>query len=146
MALAGRDGGLPARAPLWHHAGMTDPTPEILVDASGLARRLKAFAAARAWGQFHSPKNLVMALSNEVGELTEIFQWLTEEQSRHVLDTPQGVAAVASELADVLFYFVRLADELGVDLNQAAQSKLAINEARYPADKVYGTNKKYDQL
>lgn len=109
-----------------------------------LRTQLRAFAAARDWQQFHSPKNLAMALSVEAAELLEHFQWLTEEQSRNL--PPERLAAVAHELADVLLYLVQLADGLGLDLLQAAQAKLAINEAKYPVDKARGKNLKYDQL
>lgn len=109
-----------------------------------LRTQLRAFAAEREWQQFHSPKNLAMALSVEAAELLEHFQWLTEEQSRNL--PPQTLAAVSHELADVLLYLVQLADGLGLDLLQAAQAKLALNEAKYPAEKARGKHLKYDQL
>lgn len=101
-----------------------------------LRRRLAEFAAARDWDQFHSPKNLAMALAGEAGELLEHFQWLTQAQSRDL--PPDKQAAVAHELADLLIYLVRLADRLGVDLLAACDEKIAINERRYPADRVRG--------
>lgn len=97
----------------------------------------RAFAAARDWEQFHTPKNLAMALAAEAGELLEQFQWLTPEQSAQ-LDASRA-AAVRAEMADVLLYLVRLADRLGVDLAQAARDKLAHNALRYPADEVRGS-------
>ena len=108
-----------------------------------LAEHLRRFAAERDWEQFHSPKNLAMALSVEVAEIAEHFQWLTEEQS-HALDGAKR-AEVEQELADALIYLVRLADQLGIDLLEAAERKLAINEAKYPADKVRGSSKKYSE-
>lgn len=105
-------------------------------DLESLRQRVRAFAEARDWFQFHSPKNLAMALAGEAGELLEHFQWLTEAQSREL--APEKRAAVALELADVLIYLVRLADELGVDLLAAAREKVAINEERYPAERVRG--------
>jgi NTP pyrophosphatase (non-canonical NTP hydrolase) len=105
-----------------------------------LRRRLRAFAAARDWEQFHSPKNLAMALIAEAGEIVEHFQWLTDEQST-ALD-PAERAAVALELADVQLYLVLLADRLGVDLAAEARRKIEINERRYPADAVRGSAKK----
>ena len=99
--------------------------------------RLRAFAAARDWEQFHSPKNLAMALIAEAGELVELFQWLTEEQSRAL--TPAQREAVAQEMADVLLYLVRLADRVDVDLLAAAARKIEINEQKYPADTVRGS-------
>jgi NTP pyrophosphatase (non-canonical NTP hydrolase) len=109
-------------------------------DLDELRRRLRSFAAARDWEQFHSPKNLAMALIAEAGEIVEHFQWLTEEQST-ALD-PAEREAVALELADVQLYLVLLADRLGVDLAAVARRKIEINERRYPADAVRGSPKK----
>jgi NTP pyrophosphatase (non-canonical NTP hydrolase) len=108
-----------------------------------LQQRLAAFAAARDWDQFHSPKNLAMALSVEAAELVEEFQWLTEEQSRR-LDTERR-ERVRLELADVFIYLLRVADKLGVDLLQAADDKIALNERKYPAERVRGDSRKYDE-
>jgi dCTP diphosphatase len=101
-----------------------------------LALRLAEFARERDWEQFHSPKNLAMALAGEVGEVLEHFQWLTESQSRNL--PPQVREAVALELADVLLYLVRLADQVGVDLAGAAIRKIELNALKYPADEVRG--------
>ncbi|HRP87590.1 MAG TPA: nucleotide pyrophosphohydrolase [Gammaproteobacteria bacterium] len=109
-----------------------------------LRRRLAAFAAARDWDQFHSPKNLAMALAAEAGELLEHFQWLSESQSE-TLDAVRR-DAVALELADVLLYLVRLADKLDIDLVAAAHRKIGLNELKYPSDKARGNARKYDQL
>jgi len=106
-----------------------------------LQRQLGEFAAARDWDQFHSPKNLSMALSVEVAELLEHFQWLTEEQSAH-LDA-ERLAKVRLEAADVFIYLLRLADKLGIDLVRAAHDKIALNEQKYPADRVRGDSRKY---
>ncbi len=105
-----------------------------------LRRRLRAFADARDWDRFHSPKNLAMALIAEAGELVEHFQWLTESASATLPDA--GRDAVALELADIQLYLVLLADRLGIDLAEAARRKIAINEERYPADAVRGSAKK----
>jgi NTP pyrophosphatase (non-canonical NTP hydrolase) len=105
-----------------------------------LRNQLREFARARDWEQFHSPKNLAMAMIVEAAELTEHFQWLTESQS-HALD-PVKREQVAQELADVFLYLVRLADRLDIDLMDAAQRKLVINAQKYPADKVRGSAKK----
>lgn len=105
-----------------------------------LKNQLRAFADARDWEQFHSPKNLAMAMIVEAAELTEHFQWLTEAQS-HALE-PEKREQVAQELADVLLYLVRLADRLDIDLMDAAQRKLVINAQKYPAAKVRGSAKK----
>lgn len=106
-----------------------------------LRDKLRAFAEARDWDQFHSPKNLSMALMVEVAELMEHFQWLTEIQSSS-LDAGKH-AAVTEELADILLYLVRLSDKLGVDLQQAALHKLEKNEGKYPAEQVRGSAKKH---
>ena len=109
-----------------------------------LSQRLKEFAQARDWGQFHSPKNLASALIVEAGELLEHFQWLTEDQSRH-LDADKK-QAVAYEMADVLLYLIQMSNELGVDLVDAAQRKVALNEQKYPVEQAKGSSKKYDAL
>lgn len=106
-----------------------------------LAAKVEKFATDRDWGQFHSPKNLSMALSVECAELLEHFQWLTEEQSRAV--PPETMAEVKTELADVLIYTIRLSQVLGVDLLAAADAKLAANAAKYPVEKSRGNAKKY---
>ena len=108
-----------------------------------LRGRLAEFAAARDWDRFHSPKNLAMALSVEAAELVEEFQWLTEEQSRAL--EPERYERVRLEAADVLIYLVRLADKLGIDLLRAADDKIAVNERKYPADRVRGDARKYTE-
>jgi len=102
-----------------------------------LRKRLAAFAEERDWNQFHSPKNLSMALIAESAELVEHFQWRTEQQSR-TLDA-DTLDAVALELADIFIYLIRLSDTLGVNLLDATDKKIAINQTRYPVDKVRGS-------
>jgi len=109
-----------------------------------LARQLEQFAQARDWQQFHSPKNLASALVVEAGELLENFQWLTEDQSRAL--PPEKLLAVRKEVADVLLYLIQLSTALQIDPVKAAIEKLALNDLKYPADKVRGTSKKYDEL
>jgi NTP pyrophosphatase (non-canonical NTP hydrolase) len=101
-----------------------------------LGERLARFARERDWEQFHSPKNLAMALAGEVGELLEHFQWLTQAQSMEL--EPDRKRQVAHELADCLLYLVRLSNRLEIDLISAAYEKIVVNERRYPADKVRG--------
>ncbi len=113
-------------------------------ELEALRDQVRDFAAARDWEQFHSPKNLAMALAGEAGELLEIFQWLTEEQSRKL--EPKARAAASEEIADVLLFLVRLADQLGVDPVAAARDKLAVNAEKYPVEKARGTSKKYNEL
>lgn len=108
-----------------------------------LQKRLAEFAAVRDWQQFHSPKNLAMALSVEAAELVEEFQWLTEGESRAL--TPERLERVRLELADVFIYLLRIADTLGVDLLAAVDDKIVLNEKKYPADRVRGDSRKYDQ-
>jgi NTP pyrophosphatase (non-canonical NTP hydrolase) len=105
-----------------------------------LAARLRQFAEARDWEQFHTPKNLAMALAGEVGELVAEFQWLTAEESRD--PDPQTLARIGAELGDVTTYLVRLADVLGVDLIAAAEAKLASNERRYDPEHYRGSARK----
>ena len=98
--------------------------------------RLAEFAAARDWDQFHSPKNLSMALIAEAAELVEHFQWLTQSASRAL--PPEKLAEVRLELADIQIYLIRIADKLSVDLIAAANDKIDLNESRYPAERVRG--------
>jgi len=109
-----------------------------------LADRLRAFAQERDWEQFHAPKNLAMALAVEAAELMEHFQWLTERQSGELSSAAKE--QVATELADVFIYTVRLADRLGVDLEPAVEAKILANAAKYPIEKSRGNAKKYSEL
>ncbi|MCL4184007.1 MAG: nucleotide pyrophosphohydrolase [Burkholderiaceae bacterium] len=109
-----------------------------------LAQALRRFADERDWDQFHAPKNLAMALSVEVAELLEHFQWLGEEESKRL--PPGKLAEVGEEMADVLLYLVRLADKLGVDLVQAARQKMQANAQKYPAHLAHGNSRKYTEL
>lgn len=108
-----------------------------------LKRQLRQFATDRNWAQFHSPKNLAMALAVEAAELLEPFQWLTEAQSR-TLDT-ETKGRVEHELADVLLYLVQLADQLDIPLVEAAQQKLNLNARKYPVEKAFGSSRKLDE-
>jgi NTP pyrophosphatase (non-canonical NTP hydrolase) len=116
------------------------------VDISDLRLRLRDFVADRDWEQFHTPKNLVMALTGEVGELSEIFQWLTAEESSAVMADPARAAHVREEIADVLAYLLRLADVLDVDLQAALHDKIASNASKYPVDAARGNAAKYTDL
>lgn len=109
---------------------MTEP-----LDVERVAAYLQRFAADRDWEQYHTPKNLVMALAGEAGELLDLFQWLTPEESQQVMAHPERGAAVRDEVADVLQYLIRLADVLEIDLSDAVWSKLEQNESRFrPGD------------
>ena len=118
-------------------------TSHQLLNTTNLEAALAQFATDRDWEQFHSPKNLVMALTGEVGELNEIFQWMTEEQSRSAAQNLKTQQQVRDELADVTLYLVRLASVLGVDLNDAVTSKLKLNAKKYPAEEVRGSSAKH---
>jgi NTP pyrophosphatase (non-canonical NTP hydrolase) len=109
-----------------------------------LREQLRQFARERDWDQFHSPKNLAMALAVEAAELLENFQWLTEEQSREL--DPEAREAVRREIADVLLYLIRLGDRLGIDPVDAAKRKLVENARKYPVEKARGSRKKYTEL
>lgn len=108
-----------------------------------IQQRLADFAAARDWDQFHAPKNLVMALVGEVGELVEHFQWLSDDESRRLSEAKRD--AVALEMADVFIYLLRLATKLDVDLLETAQRKTSLNEQRYPVDKVRGSARRAEE-
>jgi dCTP diphosphatase len=109
-----------------------------------LRDELRRFVADRDWDQFHTPKNLAMALSVEAAELLEHFQWLTPEESQHL--TTERVHVIRLEMADILLYLVRLADRLGVDLAASAFDKIAINAKKYPVALAKGSAKKYTEL
>jgi len=106
-----------------------------------LQRRLRQFGRVRDWGQYHTPKNIVMALSVEVGELMECFQWLTPEQSWE-----PGIPGVEEEVADVAIYLLTLADKVGVDIESAIIKKIGVNEKKYPPGKCRGLATKYNKL
>ena len=113
-------------------------------DIDTLKHKLREFADTRDWNQFHSPKNLCMALSVEVAEITEHFQWLTENQSKNL--SRGTLDEVATELADTLLYLVRLADKLGIDLFTAALNKIELNKQKYPVEKSRGNARKYTEF
>jgi len=113
------------------------------MDIHELQVALRVFAAERDWDQFHSPKNLAMALSVEVAELIEHFQWLSEAQSHSL--PPEVSRQAAEEIADIQIYLARLADKLGVDIDAAVSAKLELNRLKYPADKVRGKAAKYTE-
>ncbi len=108
-----------------------------------LTQRVRQFAAERDWDQFHTPKNLAMALVAEAGELAAEFQWLTAAQS--AAPDAQQLSRIRAESADVLIYLVRLAQVLEFDLLAAAREKIVANERRYPVERVRGSSKKYTE-
>ena len=104
---------------------------------------IREFNKERDWAQYHSPKNLAMALSVEAGEIVEIFQWLTQDQSKNL--DPDKLKEVKEEIADVMIFLTNLADRLGIDPIEAAKEKLEKNRKNYPADKVRGKALKYTE-
>ena len=120
-------------------ANQTFPIAEIL-------DKQRHFVAEREWGKFHTPKNLAMALAGEAGELLEVFQWLTAEESRQVDQDPKKAEALRNELADVPFYALRLADHFQIDLAQALEEKMAQNAKKYPVHLSKGHATKYTDL
>jgi len=109
-----------------------------------LIKKIRTFARDRNWEQFHSPKNLAMALSVEVAEVVEHFQWLTQEESNRL--DPAKINKIREEIGDVLIYLSRLADRLGIDPVQAAEEKMRINAKKYPVEKAKGLAAKYTEL
>jgi NTP pyrophosphatase (non-canonical NTP hydrolase) len=113
------------------------------LDVPGLQNRLRDFVQDRDWHQYHSPKNLAMALSSEAGELLDLFRWLTEDESAHLPEA--DLREVALEIADIQIYLLRLTDVLGVSLAQVIEDKISINEDRYPVELSRGNAIKYNR-
>jgi len=109
-----------------------------------LAQRLREFARERDWEQFHSPKNLAISISVEAAELLELFQWSRGQDDWECMNDDAIRASTAEELADILLYLVRFADKAGIDLERAALHKLERNAAKYPAEKFWGSDRKYE--
>ena len=115
------------------------------MDIDKIQKRLRRFAKDRNWDQFHSPKNLSMALAAEAAELLEIFQWLTEEQSKDIIKNEKEMALIKQEIADVFVYLTRLADKLGIDIEKAVLEKIALNEKKYPVKLAKDNATKYNK-
>ena len=114
------------------------------MDIKEIQDKLAKFAEERDWDQFHSPKNLVMALTSEVGELNELFQWLTEEQSS-MKDDIGKIEEIRKEIADIFIYLLRLADKLDINIDEAVREKIEINAKKYPIDLAKGNATKYNR-
>ncbi len=108
-----------------------------------LRARVNQFVEARDWAQFHSPKNLAMAMIVEAGEVVEHFQWMTEEGSRNL--SAEQKELVGQELSDTLVYLLRIAEVCDIDLLEAANKKINLNAKKYPVDKAKGSNAKYTE-
>ncbi|MEI6467547.1 MAG: nucleotide pyrophosphohydrolase [Verrucomicrobiota bacterium] len=123
-------------------ASLHDSTTTI----SDLKTRVLAFVRERDWEQFHTPKNLSMALAAETGELMEHFLWATPDQSRAIADDPVKRAKIADELADVVIYAIEFANITGLDIAAAIEAKMAANALKYPVEKARGRSEKYTDL
>ncbi len=119
--------------------GVTGDLEELMV-------RLRQFVAARDWAQFHTPKNLAMAVAGEAGELLAEFQWLTPGESERVMEDPGAGARVRAEVADVTIFLMHLADRLGIDLIEAVHAKMDDSERRYDAETYRGSARKAPPL
>lgn len=115
------------------------------IDFDRLKKQLQDFCEEREWNRFHHPKNLCMALSVEASELVEIFQWMSESESHKAHQESVVREKTAEELADILLYLTRMADLMNINLSHAVEKKLALNAQKYPAEKVKGSAKKYDE-
>ena len=116
------------------------------MDISDVLARLHDFTDERDWAQFHTPRNLVLALVGEVGELAELVQWRTDAEVVDLARTDDGHEALSDELADVFTYLVSIAEALGIDLDEAVHAKISKNAAKYPPHLARGSNAKYTEL
>lgn len=115
-----------------------------MIDIDEIKSKLRRFAEERDWNKFHTPKNLAMAIAGEVGELIEIFQWMTDEESLHAKNDNVVHQKTSEEIADIFMYLIRLIDVMAIDLKEAINIKMELNSAKYPANLVRGSAKKYD--
>ncbi len=115
------------------------------MDIKAIQSQLTEFADERDWDQFHNPKNLSMALAGEAAELLEIFQWLTEEQSKDIVNSEKQMSHVKEEIADVFLFLARLADKLNVDIEKVALAKIEVNRMKYPVEISKGNAEKYNR-
>lgn len=115
------------------------------MDIFAIQKKLHYFAQARNWDQFHSPKNLTMALAAEAAELLEIFQWLTEEQSKNITESEKDMALIKQEIADVFIYLARLADTLEIDIEREVLARIELNEKKYPVRSSKNNAIKYNR-
>ncbi len=117
-----------------------------MIDTKKINDIVESFIVARDWNQFHSIKNLTMALNVETSELLEIFQWMREEESNLVPANPKLKVKVEDEIADIFIYLLRISIKSGIDIENAVLSKIKKNEEKYPVDKAKGSAKKYDEF
>jgi NTP pyrophosphatase (non-canonical NTP hydrolase) len=113
------------------------------MDLENYKKIIQKFADERNWEKYHTPKNLAMALSGEVGELVEVFQWLSEDESKTLSD--KDLQSAKEEIADVFIYLLRLCDKLGVDLQEAVNEKINLNAEKYPINLARDNAIKYNK-
>ena len=116
-----------------------------ILDINLIKKKLQEFATSRRWDKFHSPKNICMALTSEVGELNEIFQWLTEKESMEIDKSPRKYNMVKEELADVILYSILISLKLEINIEEAVFDKISKNSHKYPVNLVKGSSKKYNE-
>jgi NTP pyrophosphatase (non-canonical NTP hydrolase) len=117
-----------------------------VIDIEKMLNAQRKFSKDRDWDQFHTPKNLAIALNVEASELMEIFQWLKDDESKTITDNETKAQKIKEEMADVLYYLIRMADILKIDLEKEFWNKLTQNEAKYPIEKSHGNAKKYTEF
>jgi dCTP diphosphatase len=135
----------PPTAPTWGWIAPNSTNVPWVNEFEDLAARLRAFVAERDWDQFHTPKNLAMALAGESGELLAELQWLTDDEIRAGMAGTDLRERVSHEVADVLMYLIRFADVCGIDLVPAVLDKMELNGQRYPVKHSMGSVTKYDR-
>lgn len=124
-----------------YHGGVAG-SPSTGRSLADMSAALRDFAIRRDWEQFHSPRNLMLALVGEIGELAAEFQWLSDDEIQQLVEN-RKLESMGSELADVLSYLLRLADVLGIDIDSELTKKMEANELRYPQERARGSAKKY---
>lgn len=131
----------PPVSPLGYIGNMTQED-----SIAGLQARIQAFSEDRDWDQFHTPKNLIMAATAEMGELAEVLQWKNDSEAAEFLQGQYGRERISEEIADVAIYLIRLCQKLDIDFVQILSEKIAQNDEKYPVDKSKGSSKKYTDL
>lgn len=111
-----------------------------------LQAQIQVFSEERDWDQFHTPKNLILAATSEMGELAEVLQWKSDDEVIEYLSSQSGKDRISEEIADVAIYLIRLCQKSNIDFIEAIRSKISINESKYPAQKSRGNSKKYNEL
>lgn len=111
-----------------------------------LKEKIKTFCEARDWDQFHNAKDLAIAIATESAELLEPFRWKSEQEVKELFENPQKKEYIEEEMADILYFLLRLAQRYNIDLSEALEKKIEKNNKKYPIEKAKGNNKKYDEF